>query len=91
MPKDLIFLIAAASLAVWAAPCVAADTAAGKSAAQKCIQCHEADDWEGEDAASLESLIRDIVAGKVKHKQKLELSAAEIANIAAYWGSAGKK
>ena len=42
-------------------------------------QCHEADDWEGEDAASLESLIRDIVAGKVKHKGKLELSPAEIA------------
>lgn len=65
----------------------AADVQAGKAAAQsKCVQCHEADDWEGEDAASLESLIRDIVAGKVKHKGKLELTPAEIANIAAYWG-----
>lgn len=91
MPKDLIFLIAVASLAAWTAPSIAADAAAGKSAAQKCIQCHEADDWEGEDAASLESLIRDIVAGKVKHKEKLALSAAEIAGIAAYWGAAGKK
>ncbi len=69
----------------------AADAQAGRSAAQsKCVQCHEADDWEGEDAASLESLIRDIVAGKIKHKGKLELSATEIANIAAYWGQ-GKK
>lgn len=69
----------------------AADAQAGRSTAQgKCAQCHEADDWEGEDAASLESLIRDIVAGKVKHKNKLELGAAEIANIAAYWGQ-GKK
>jgi mono/diheme cytochrome c family protein len=68
-----------------------ADVQAGRSAAQgKCAQCHDADDWEGEDAASLESLIRDIVAGKVKHKGKLELSAAEVANIAAYWGQ-GKK
>jgi cytochrome c553 len=91
MPKDLISLLAGASLVAWAAPSIAADTSAGKSAAQKCIQCHEADDWEGEDAASLESLIRDIVAGKVKHKQKLELSTAEITSIAAYWGSAGKK
>jgi len=91
MPKDLISLLAGASLVAWAAPSIAADTSAGKSAAQKCIQCHEADDWEGEDAASLESLIRDIVAGKVKHKQKLELSPAEITSIAAYWGSAGKK
>ena len=68
----------------------AADTAAGRTAAQaKCVECHEADDWEGESAASLESIIRDIVAGKVKHKRKLDLTPAEIANIAAYWG-AGK-
>ena len=68
-----------------------ADVQAGRGAAQsKCAQCHDADDWEGEDAASLESLIRDIVAGKVKHKAKLELTAAEISNIAAYW-AAGKK
>jgi mono/diheme cytochrome c family protein len=69
------------------APAVAADVQAGKSASQaKCLECHEADDWEGESAASLESLIRDIVAGKVKHKRPLQLSAAEIADIAAYWG-----
>jgi cytochrome c553 len=69
----------------------AADAQAGRSAAQgKCVECHDADDWEGEDAASLESLIRDIVAGKVKHKRKLDLTAAEIANIAAYWGQGGK-
>jgi mono/diheme cytochrome c family protein len=70
---------------------LAADAQAGRSVAQsKCAECHDADDWEGEDAASLESLIRDIVAGKVKHKRKLELNAAEIANIAAYWGQGGK-
>ena len=69
----------------------AADAQAGRATAQsKCSQCHEADDWEGEDAASLESLIRDIVAGKVKHRSKLDLTPAEISNIAAYWG-AGKK
>lgn len=69
----------------------AADIAAGKVAAQaKCIACHEADDWEGESAAALQSLINDIVAGTVKHKQKIELSGTEIANIAAYWGQ-GKK
>jgi mono/diheme cytochrome c family protein len=83
-------LILAASLGV-SGLSQAADVQAGRVTAQsKCAQCHEADDWEGEDAASLESLIRDIVAGKVKHKNTLELSAAEIANIAAYWGQ-GKK
>lgn len=69
---------------------LAADTQAGKAASQKCIQCHEADDWEGEDAASLESLIKDIVAGKVKHKTRIDLTPAEIANISAYWETGGK-
>jgi cytochrome c553 len=70
---------------------IAADVAAGRVTAQaKCVACHEADDWEGESAASLQSLITDIIAGKVKHKQKIELSAADVANIAAYWGL-GKK
>lgn len=70
---------------------LAADVQAGKSAAQKCVQCHEADDWEGESAASLESLIRDIVAGKVKHKGALQLSPAEISDIAAYWGQSSQQ
>lgn len=88
-------LPAVAALAVLPAlplPVIAADIQAGKAAAQsKCIQCHEADDWEGESAASLESLIRDIVAGKVKHKGALQLSAAEISDIAAYWGESSQK
>lgn len=94
MSKESIAKFAAAlvTAAALSAPSMAADLVAGKSASQaKCIACHEADDWEGEDAASLESLIRDIVAGKVKHKQKLTLTPDEIANIAAYWGDAGKK
>jgi mono/diheme cytochrome c family protein len=65
----------------------AADPQSGKAVSQaQCGQCHEADDWEGEGAASLESLIRDIVAGKVKHKTPLQLSEAQIVDIAAYWG-----
>jgi mono/diheme cytochrome c family protein len=80
-----------AALFCASATAYAADAQAGRSVAQgKCVQCHEADDWEGEDAASLESLIRDIVAGKVKHKVRLDLTAAEIANIAAYWGQGHK-
>jgi mono/diheme cytochrome c family protein len=85
-----IFGVAAIALAI-CVPSFGADVAAGRAAAQaKCVQCHEADDWEGESAASLESLIRDIVAGKVKHKGRLELTPAEIENIAAYWGTGGK-
>jgi cytochrome c2 len=68
----------------------AADVQAGRSTAQQCVQCHEADDWEGEDAASLQSLINDIIAGKVKHKTRIELTPTEVANIAAYWGAGGR-
>jgi mono/diheme cytochrome c family protein len=84
-------LMLAAGLLSCACGAPAADVAAGRVAAQaKCVQCHEADDWEGESAASLESIIRDIIAGKVKHRTKLDLTTAEIADIAAYW-EAGKK
>lgn len=86
--KSFVLFLAAVA---WTTASSAADVAAGKAAAQKCIECHEADDWEGESAASLEALITDIVAGKVKHKSKLSLSAAEIADIAAYWGQGGSK
>jgi mono/diheme cytochrome c family protein len=70
----------------------AADAGAGKVAAQaKCAACHEPADWQGETQNSLQSLIRDVVSGKVKHsKTKVELNETEIANIAAYWLS-GKK
>lgn len=91
MSRQLQAVLTVAALICTSGPVRAADVQAGRSAAQsKCAQCHDADDWEGEGAASLESLIRDIVAGKVKHKNKVELTAAEISNIAAYWG-AGKK
>jgi cytochrome c553 len=90
--SKVLFTLLAIFASCWAGGLArAADAQAGRSAAQsKCAECHDADDWEGEDAASLESLIRDIVAGKVKHKRKLELGAAEISNIAAYWGQGVK-
>lgn len=82
---------AAGSLLAIGAHANAADVQAGKSIADaRCIHCHEADDWSGEDAAALESLMADIVAGKVKHKVKLTLSQAEIADIAAYWAASSR-
>lgn len=92
MLKELPAVITIAILLSWTAAAGAADVAAGRTAAQaKCVECHEADDWEGESAASLQGLIADIVASKVKHRKKIELSPAEIADIAAYWGQGGKQ
>ncbi|MGC3982825.1 MAG: hypothetical protein QM808_16365 [Steroidobacteraceae bacterium] len=81
------------TLAVLSMGCAwAADAGAGKTVAQaKCAACHEPADWKGETEATLQSLIRDVVSGKVKHsKTKVELTDAEIANVTAYWLT-GKK
>jgi mono/diheme cytochrome c family protein len=70
----------------------AADLEAGKAkVALLCADCHRPKDWSGETTAALESLIKDIVAGKVTHPQrKLNLTPQEIADIAAYWTSGRK-
>ena len=70
----------------------AGDAAAGKAVAQaKCAGCHQPADWKGETDAGLQSLLRDVVSGKVKHhKARVELSDADIANIVAYWLNAKK-
>lgn len=88
----LAAVVASVALAALPAAVWGADVSAGKAASQaKCAECHEADDWEGESAASLESLISDIVAGKIKHKRPVQLSPTEIADIAAYWGQGSQK
>ena len=84
----------AAVLALLAFSCIAeaADVDAGKAkVTQLCAECHRPKDWTGETTAALESLIKDIVAGKVNHSQrKLQLTPQEIADIAAYWTNGRK-
>lgn len=67
-----------------------ADAAAGKAKFNGvCAECHEAADFEGEDAAALAASIKKIVAGQTKHKKALTLTDTEIANLAEFM-SAGK-
>ena len=54
-----------------------------------CAECHEAGDFEGEDAAALTATLKKMVAGQQKHKTALKLSDAEIADLAVFM-SAGK-
>jgi mono/diheme cytochrome c family protein len=92
MTRNSLIMLTAAGALWLSGPSLPADAEAGRSAAETtCAQCHGAGDWEGEDAPSLEELIRDIVAGKVKHRGKVDLSPHEIADIAAYWGQGEKK
>ena len=68
-----------------------ADAAAGKAKfAADCAECHEVADFEGEDAAALSESMKKIVTGQQKHKNKLTLSDAEIADLAAYIAAGGK-
>ena len=69
----------------------AADVQAGKAKVDKvCSECHQSADWKGTSEAELATMIKDVVSGKVKHAKKLQLTDAEIADIAAYWASAAK-
>lgn len=78
-------------LAAYAGGSYGADAAKGKALAEeKCAECHEAADWEGESADALTAMTKDIKAGKVKHKTKIALSDEEIASIATYWAAGGK-
>jgi cytochrome c553 len=90
MIRNVLVLLSAVVLTSLGAPSLAADAAAGKAKADAvCADCHEAADWEGEDAHAIEGLIRDVAAGKTKHKIKVDLTDAEISDIAAYWATAG--
>ena len=70
-----------------------ADVEAGKvKVAQQCAECHRAADWDGETNAQLQSLLRDIAAGRLAHRKRpLTLSEKDIVDIAAYWTNGRKK
>jgi mono/diheme cytochrome c family protein len=91
MKVTRIFAVAIATLGLAGFSGVAsADAAAGKAKFEAtCAECHEAGDFEGEDAAALGATLKKMVAGQQKHKTALKLSDAEIADLAAYM-AAGK-
>lgn len=69
----------------------AADVEAGKAKVkQVCAECHEVADWKAKNEADLQAKIASVVAGKVKHPKKIQLTDAEIADIAAYWAASAK-
>ena len=54
-----------------------------------CLECHEpAEDFADVSAAEIEESLKKIVGGAMKHKEKLTLSEADIADIAAYMAGA---
>jgi cytochrome c553 len=87
--KYRVLLVATAASLLAFGTAQAGDAAAGKAKADACADCHEAADFAGEDAAKLTQMIKDVVAGKTKHKAKVTLSDADAADIAAFWAAGG--
>jgi mono/diheme cytochrome c family protein len=85
--RIVMVAVASACAAAWS---LAAHADGKAKFASDCAECHEAGDFEGEDAAALADTIKKISAGQMKHKAKLTLTDAEIADLAAYMSKGGK-
>ena len=66
----------------------AADSAAGQKTFQTtCAGCHQLKSYGSKSSAELETDIKGIVGGTVKHPKKLTLTDTDVANVAAYIAS----
>jgi len=87
MNRMLIVAVAGMGAAGWG---MAAHADAKAKFAADCAECHEAGDFEGEDAKALADTLKKIAGGQMKHKGAIKLSDAEITEIAAYMAKGGK-
>ncbi|HTX06636.1 MAG TPA: hypothetical protein VMD06_12500 [Steroidobacteraceae bacterium] len=98
MLKQSIMLAAVVTLlaaGAWSAvhAAGAGNAEAGKGIVdQNCGACHNGmmSMWQGKSASDIDGLIHQVVAGKVPHPKKLDLTDAQMTDIAAYWASASK-
>ena len=91
MSEILVVAVAGLGAAGWSMA-ASADAAAGKAKFEAaCAECHEAGDFEGEDAKALAETIKKIVGRQQKHKRGIKLSAAEITDVAGYMAAAASK
>ncbi len=87
MRKTFVMIAAAAAVAFGWSGAALADAKAKFDA--DCSDCHEVKDYAGKPAAEIEAKIKDIAAGKVKHKGKIKVTDAEAKELATFL-SAGK-
>lgn len=89
--KFVALTLTSAALA-FSGAALAADAGAGAKKAEMCLDCHEpAEDFAGAKADDIVAKIKGITGGKTKHKEKLTLSDADAADIAAYFAAEGAK
>jgi cytochrome c553 len=87
MRKTFVLIAAAAAVTFSWSGLALADGKAKFEA--QCADCHEAKDFAGKPAADLETKIKGISAGTVKHKGKIKVSDADAKELAAFM-AAGK-
>ena len=86
--RSTVFILLAFVSTVWQASAVAGDAAAGKSKAESCLECHFADDFQGEAPEDIAKLIRGNTSSDTEHPADISsLSEADIADIAAFFAS----
>lgn len=79
--------LAAGALA-FSGAALAGDVAAGEKKAEACLDCHvPAEDFAGMKADEIKASIKGVLAANSKHKPKLTLSDADVADIAAFFAS----
>ncbi len=88
-------VVSVLTLLPWMVACIpanATDNASGeKTFTANCAACHQLKSYAGKSNAELETELKGIVAGTIKHPKKLTLSASDIANVAAYISSNAPK
>jgi mono/diheme cytochrome c family protein len=90
MKTGMAIAVVAASL-TFGASAYATDATSKAKFESTCAECHEVDEMTDQSAADLETKIKSIVAGTVKHKKKkLTLTDAEAKAMAQFLASGGK-
>ncbi len=94
--RNVQLITAAAALVSLASalPSYAADAAAGQQIFDSvCATCHQLQDkhYTGKSEADLETTLKGIVAGKVRHAKELTLSPDDITNVATYISASNQK
>lgn len=88
MKTKWVALMLATGALAFSGAALAGDAAAGAKKADSCLDCHEpAEDFAGQKAADIEASIKSVVAANSKHKPKLTLTDADVADIAAFFAS----
>lgn len=88
--KKLAIALLSLPLAALGGAALAGDPAAGEAKAGMCLDCHFSDDFAGQDAGEIEALIRQALAGEIKHAAEIKnLAEDDIADVAAWFAQEG--